>query len=247
MSDGLIVVLADRGDAGAAAVVSEVAARRTPDHVVVVRSDDLARSRWHHTVGPQGAAATRVTLPDGRVLDSARIGALLHRLPHVPPLGFMTAPLKDRHYAFSELRALLASWLLGLSSRLVGMAMIHAGLSGASPALALACARQSGLRVVPWPGGSGTALPGTPPVPPERLLLAGDTVVGEPGTSCAEPYRRLLGRLGTNLAEVHMVRQGGPGVAGVDLFPPLDLPEHSAAVASLLIDVAARHPVGKTA
>ncbi|MGW3206871.1 hypothetical protein [Streptomyces sp. NPDC001135] len=243
MSDALIVVLADPADAGASAVVSTLTTRRPSEQVVVVRSDELARCRWHHTVDPHGVTATRVTLPDGRVMDSDRIGALLHRLCYVPPVGFVTASATDRHYAYCELRALVASWLLGLASRVVGRPMTHAGLSQpSSPWLGPACARQSGLPVATWPGTAPDGLPQPSPVPAERLLVAGETVVGEIGRTCAESCRALLRRLGTNLAELHLVRQEVPALVGIDVFPPLELPEHREAVASLLIDIAERHP-----
>ncbi|MGQ4419275.1 hypothetical protein ACN6LA_006480 [Streptomyces sp. SAS_269] len=248
MSDDLIVVLADPGDEGACAVVSRLTMRRRAEQVVVVRSHELARSRWHHTVDPHGVTATRITLPDGRVMDGGHIAALLHRLPYVPPLGFVTASAKDRHYAYCELRALVASWLLGLASRVVGRPMTNAGLSQpSSPWLGPACARQSGLPVARWPGSAPDGPPRTPPVPAQRLLVAGERVVGELGSTCAQSCRALLGLLGTNLAELHLVRQNGPALVGVDMFPPLDLPVHREAVTSLLIDIAERHPGGRGA
>jgi len=180
-----VLVLAASTDEGAALVAAAVAGSLGHGRVLCVRPADLGRARWSHRVDASGAARTRITLPDGTLLDDGRTGAVLNRLQHIPAVGFGAASAKNRDYAHAELHALTASWLLSLGPRVVG------GTAGAygtaqgpiSPMTALAVAVRCelpvarrvtstragltgplppGLRVTPhlrWPGGRGAPVP----------------------------------------------------------------------------------------
>ncbi|MBT2442694.1 hypothetical protein J7E93_21805 [Streptomyces sp. ISL-36] len=266
-----VVVLADQHDTGATAVVSALTGHGGPDRVTVVRPHELARARWQHRVDAKGATTTRIVLPDGGVLDDRNIGAVLHRMPYVPPMGFLAAQVKDRHYATAELHALVASWLHGIASRVVGPVMtcpapaaqmsesivhFHAWQCGL-PVVRRSSATRAGLldptvtgerlvALIDWPGGSSARvplmkLPEEPRSEARRLLIAGDRVIGAGAEEYGDACRRLAARLGTTLAEAHMVTVGDrPALARVDLYPRLDMPSHADAAADLLLTVEAR-------
>ncbi|GAA2750435.1 hypothetical protein [Kitasatospora cinereorecta] len=260
-----VAVLAERGDIGAAGVAREVAARLGGERVLLLTPGMLARSRWSHRVGPDGRASTRIVLPDGRLLDSARTGAVLHRLDRLPAVGLRRADAKDLAYARTELLALLASWLLGLGPRVLGPVSASGAARGSlSPTAALAHAARCGLpvarrggatrvglldrpapgeRLVPhldWPGGRGAPvpadlLPDPGAGPSERLLLCGERLVGALAGRYAEPSRRLGALLGSDLLELRFTR----GVlAEVDVCPPLAAAEQRSAVAEHLVALA---------
>ncbi|MBO0654504.1 hypothetical protein J1792_17455 [Streptomyces triculaminicus] len=234
-----VVVLADVWDAGASAVASAVAGRLGDGRVIAVRPEDLARARWTHRVDARGVATTRLSLPTGQVLDGGgAIGAVLHRLHWVPPIGFAAASAKDRDYAAAELQALTSSWLLGIASRVVGVVNACGTARGSvSELVALTHARHCGLpiarrstatrggllpppgpgeRHVPrlaWPGGHAApvpvdVLPDLPAAPGGRLLVVGDEVVGDLAGRYAGHCRRLARRLGTRLFELRLVASG---------------------------------------
>ncbi|MFE4254274.1 hypothetical protein ACFRU3_33190 [Streptomyces sp. NPDC056910] len=253
-----VVVLADGHDTGATDVVSALSEHGGPDRVTLVLPHELARARWQHRVDPQGATSTRIVLPDGAVLDDRDIGAVLHRLPHVPPMGFLSAQAKDRHYATVELHALVASWLHGMASRVVGpvstcpspatharsSVLFQAGQCGL-PVIRRSRATRAGLLDPPDAGERRVPTIGLPEDPlPEagRLLIAGDRVFGARAEMYGDACRRLAARLGTTLAEVHMVMLADqPALARVDLYPRLDMASHVDAAAELLLTVEARY------
>lgn len=227
-----VVVLADAGDAGAAGVVSALATRVDARRVVVVRPADLCRARWSHRVSESGAVSTRLGLPGGRILQDREIGAVLHRLTYLPLARFATATAKDRDYARAELHALVASWLLGLGTRVLGTVSAYGEASGPiSPLAALGYAERCGLpvarlgsatrwgllgppgpteRQVPrlaWPGARSAPVPVdvVPVLAQEetgRVLVVGDRAVGRLAEAYGPACRRLGGRLGTSLVEV---------------------------------------------
>ncbi len=90
------------------------AAERLPsaglDPLLFITDTDLAGGTWDHRLGADGAA-TRLTLADGRVIDSREVQGTLNRLQlaPLPPL----AP-EDRDYGFHEMSALMMSWLASL-------------------------------------------------------------------------------------------------------------------------------------
>ncbi|MFG2820181.1 hypothetical protein ACGFX4_12205 [Kitasatospora sp. NPDC048365] len=262
---GAVAVLAGPGDAGAEAVAGALAARLGGDRVHRLTPARLARARWSHRVGPDGRARTRISLPDGTVLDSAEPGAVLHRLTHLPVPGLARAGAKDRDYARTEILALLASWLLSLGGRVLGTVSAYGTVQGpVSPEAALAHAARRGLpvarrggatragllgrpgpaeRVLPhlaWPGGASAPvpadlLPALRPDPDGRLLLCGDGLVGPLAARYGPQARELGAALGTGLLELRFAEGR---LTDVDTCPPLDLPAQRAAVVRALAELA---------
>jgi hypothetical protein len=269
-----VVVLAEHGDRGAAAVARCLGGRASGGRgprVVRVSPGELARAGWSHRVGRDGRAETRIVLPGGRVLDGVSVAAVLNRLPWLPPgrLG-PGASAKDRDYAASELRALVASWLLSLGGRVLGSAgphgtavgplsgtavLVHAercGLPvarrGGATRTGLLDAVGPGERAVPvleWPGGRAAPVP-VELRPAERpgaggaLLVAGGRVSGSGAVRWTEACLRLAGVLGVSLFEL---RLSGGLVAAFDPLPPLDGAGQAAEVAGALLAAAGGPPV----
>ncbi|MCB5165818.1 hypothetical protein LG634_13360 [Streptomyces bambusae] len=208
---GTFVVLAGPGDGGAAAVTRALAARVGGARVLAVTPGGLARARWTHRIDTRGEASTTVVLPTGTVLADGTVGAVLNRsagLPYPAPArgavggaAAAAARAKDAAYAHTERQALLASWLLSLAPRVVGVTSAFGTVHGTvSPVAALVHAERCGLPVarrggatrgglapaagpaerhVPrlaWPGGTGSpvpvdVLPEAPPAGPRNRLL----------------------------------------------------------------------------
>jgi hypothetical protein len=79
--------------------------------VELVTAEALAEApRWEHRVGAAGAW-TRITLADGRVLDSREVESTLDRMQFVPREHFRGAADGERQYAEAELHALFRSAL----------------------------------------------------------------------------------------------------------------------------------------
>ncbi|MFF0203325.1 hypothetical protein [Streptomyces sp. NPDC005017] len=231
---GTLLVLAAPGDGGAAAVARALSARGGHGGVLTLTPADLARARWSHRVSGGGAASTRITLPTGQVLDDGNIGAVLHRLPGLPlAAGAERGPrAKDALYTHSERQALVASWLLSLAPRVIGLisafgtahgtvsrttALVHAeqcglpvGRRGGATRGGLVGRPDPGERHVPrlaWPGGAGSpvpvdVLPQAPPGYRDSLLVAGDRVIGPRADEHGERCRRLAEVLGTRHFEL---------------------------------------------
>ncbi|MFE7600067.1 hypothetical protein [Streptomyces sp. NPDC057494] len=231
---GTLLLLAAPGDGGAAAVARALSARGGHGDVLTLTPADLARARWSHRVNGGGVASTRITLPTGQVLDDRTIGAVLHRLPGLPfAAGAENGPrAKDALYTHSERQALVASWLLSLEPRVIGLisaygtaygtvsrttALVHAEQCGL-PVARRGGATRSGLvgrpapgeRHVPrlaWPGGPGSpvpvdVLPEAPAADHDGLLVAGDRVIGPRAGDYGERCHRLADALGTRHFEV---------------------------------------------
>ncbi|WP_326575450.1 hypothetical protein OG889_09125 [Streptomyces sp. NBC_00481] len=231
---GTLLLLAAPGDGGAAAVARALSARGGHGGVLTLTPADLARARWSHRVNGGGEASTRITLPTGQVLDDRTIGAVLHRLPGLPLTpGAENGPrAKDALYTHSERQALVASWLLSLAPRVIGLISAYGTAYGTlSRTTALVHAEQCGLPVarrggatrgglvglpapgerhVPrlaWPGGPGApvpvdVLPEAPAAYHDSLLIAGDRVIGPRAGDYGERCHRLAGALGTRHFEL---------------------------------------------
>ncbi|WP_328505829.1 hypothetical protein [Streptomyces sp. NBC_00391] len=231
---GTLLLLAAPGDGGAAAVARALSARGGHGGVLTLTPADLARARWSHRVNGEGEASTRITLPTGQVLDDRTIGAVLHRLPGLPLTpGAENGPrAKDALYTHSERQALVASWLLSLAPRVIGLISAYGTAYGTlSRTTALVHAEQCGLPVarrggatrgglvglpapgerhVPrlaWPGGPGApvpvdVLPEAPAAYHDSLLIAGDRVIGPRAGDYGERCHRLAGALGTRHFEL---------------------------------------------
>ncbi|MFB9371210.1 hypothetical protein [Kitasatospora albolonga] len=258
-----VLVLADRTDLGAASVARALAGRPGCGRVLLLGPGELLRARWSHRVDAAGAARTVLTLPDGERLADDGVGAVLHRLTHLPLTRAAGVSAKDHDYARAERYALLASWLLGLGPRVLGPHHSCGTSPGAlSPATALALAGHLGLpvartgratrggllaagpgerlvRELDWPGGPGAPVPAE--LHPARatgpgLLLCGPRLLGPAAARYGPRARLLADRLGTTLLELRFTPTGH--LTEVDLHPPLTAGSHRTAVADWLHDTA---------
>jgi len=112
------LVLAASDDVSAQRVFGALRRRYPPAQVALVPAHQLASGRWSHQVDNAGAA-TRVSLPDGRVLSDREIGVVFNRLSAVTLSHYERATPADRDYAQFEIQALVVSWLAGLGERVV--------------------------------------------------------------------------------------------------------------------------------
>ncbi|MFE0653419.1 hypothetical protein ACFVZH_33105 [Streptomyces sp. NPDC059534] len=230
---GTLLLLAAPGDGGAAAVAAALSDRDGHAGVLTLTPADLARARWSHRVNGRGEASTRIALPTGQVLDDRTIGAVLHRLPGLPfQVGAAGPRAKDAFYTRSERQALVASWLLSVAPRVIGLVSAYGTAYGTvSPTTALVHAEQCGLPVarrggatrgglvgpavpgerhVPrlaWPGGPGSPVPvdvlsEAPAAHLDTLLVAGDRVIGPRADALSERCLRLADALGTRHFEL---------------------------------------------
>ncbi len=173
---GWLVITAEGDEAGRWAAERLAFAGLEP--LVVVTDADLAGAIWDHRVGNDGTAS-RLTLGDGRVVDSGEIRGTLNRLQVAPPPPLAA---EDREYGFHELSALLMSWLASLPGPMLNPPDTR-GLAGAwrSPAEWAVLAAEAGLRAAPvtvdpdseWPGdGSGwRAWPPYAPVAEDVIVV----------------------------------------------------------------------------
>lgn len=94
-------------------------------------TQELAWSTWNYRAEAT-ARCSRLTLPDGQVLDSATLRGVLNRLVAVPADELVQIRPEDRDYASQELTALYTSWLYGLPCPVINRPS-GAGLCGAWP------------------------------------------------------------------------------------------------------------------
>jgi hypothetical protein len=250
----VILIVAEPGDLGAAAVAQATAAHASPARVVLVPPIQLGLARWTHTLDPHGAASTVIELPDGRRLIDGDLLTVLFRAASIPLPHFLGSSPADRHYATLEFQALVVSWLRSLGPRVVN-AVDGASLVGPSwtPRRWLAEARLAGFPVLPStiatsarlvPGWRGTPYEARLPLGPTAVaanaeaLVAGDRIVGTQadrhGVACA----RLAARSGCRLLQVDFYWcAGDAAVTSVSPAPPLTSSEQVRAVAALLVAV----------
>jgi hypothetical protein len=243
------VVIADPGDAGAAAVVRAMAASSDP--VMLVLPAQLSLACWEHTIGPAGRAATRIALRDGRTLVDDEVAVLLCRSGSFPMPRFARSGQADRDYAGAELCALAVSWLRGLGARVVNAAdgISTVGPSW-SPRRALAEAQRVGLPVAGTsiatsgrllPGFAGSPYAARLPVeercgdPVDEVLVAGREAFGALGARFGTACVALAARARCQLLGVGFCRtRGDVAVSHVSPVPALQHQWQAEVVADLL-------------
>ncbi|HET9767222.1 MAG TPA: hypothetical protein VFS60_10260 [Thermoanaerobaculia bacterium] len=113
-----MLLLCNAGDATAAWLYGQLAPRVAG--LEIVTAEALAYAlRWEHRVG-SGGASTRITLGDGRVIDSGEVRGVVQRIWSFPT-DHLRARAEDREYAASEMHALLISCLHTLGAAWPGM------------------------------------------------------------------------------------------------------------------------------
>lgn len=116
-----------------------------------------AARRWEHRITGTDVH-TAITLPDGRVLDSADARPILNRLSYIPTERLRAVSGADFGYAMQELYALYLSWLAGWSARVINRP-VPQGLCGnfRHPSEWATLAARAGLPTTPWKQGSDDA------------------------------------------------------------------------------------------
>lgn len=251
-----IVIVADPGDAGAAAVASAIAALHADLRVTVVTPASLSGAAWTHTVDRGGATTTTIVLPGGRRIDSTELAAVLVRSEAAPVPRFAKSSTADRNYAAGEFRALMVSWLHSLGSRVIngvdGMGLsgpswspqrwlVEAGRAGLPVADS---ARSSSARIVEgWQGSpydarrpylaTGTQVGSTN----EIAVIAGDVVAADRRGLDPVPYLALAAAARCRVLEVELA---GAHVVAVQPVPfrTVTHPRAVTAVAALVARVA---------
>jgi len=255
------LILAAQGDTGATRVHAALQARHGPDAVVLASGEALALAPlWAHRLKPTGAMDTDLRLADGTRLPSSDIAVVLNRLRFVALPHWAAARPVDRDYATMEMHALLLSWLASLPCPVLNPPSAR-GLAGAERPLAewLLLAGEAGLPARAYhgttkPAGQGVFLEPVAPVPPCRVLVAGDAVVGNAlallPPDGAERCRRLAQRSGCPLLECLFAPAASGGsttdwrFCGANLLPDLADTAALSAVVALLEERAARGTAG---
>lgn len=171
------------------------------DRIELVTAEALVYAlRWEHRVTTTGTS-TAVTLADGRTIRFEDARCVLNRLQTIPEIA-SRAVSTDREYAASEMHALLASALHGLTGRVWNRGN-PSGLSGTSwrhPAEWVQLAARAGF---------ATRFDGRPrpqPVPARLLLVAGETVLGPAPPSVKRAALALSGQVDAPLLGVELTR-----------------------------------------
>lgn len=166
-------------------------------------------AKWEHRLGTIPPSC-RITLRDGRKLDTALLRGTINRLICVPPSAVALARPEERQYVLQELTSLFMSWLYGLPGVVLNRATPQ-GLGGdwkhSSQWSVLAA--NAGLSVYPYRLAASTRMDrDVIHTPIERLtffVLLGSQVVGpEAPPRVTEACRRLA-------------RLSGEGLIGIEL------------------------------
>jgi hypothetical protein len=193
-------------------------------------------TRWEHRVGP-GGASSRLVLPDGTVLDSAAVDAVVNRLVWLGAEGFAGASPRDREYATAELQALGLSWVESLGPRVLNRPA-GGGILGAwrTEAHWRALARSVGLRIVPYTlDGEAVPVPAAETADEaadaaaesaaDLMVLVVDGEVFDKDGVLTGPERSALSELqrisGQDLIEARLTPGEGRAFCGVGFLPNL--------------------------
>jgi hypothetical protein len=193
------LVVCQDGDVDARAAIVRLREHGLAPVELVTATQLVHGARWEHRVGAGGAARTRVTLADGRTIDSAELRGVLNRLLWVSAEGYLGASEADREYAGGELYALVQSWLASLGRRVVN----RPGGSGLAGPWLRPCqwrweARAAGLRIRPVPEDEPAPLDGG------RVLVVDGAVADAGGApeGVGEGCVRLARALGLDVVEM---------------------------------------------
>lgn len=173
----------------------------------VVTGEALAYNQRleHRLVG--GRATVKITLADGRVIESATVRGTLNRLQAVPGAHLRTN-LKDREYAEQELYALYLSWLHSLPGEMLNRPS-PLGLCGEwrHPCEWVWLANQAGLETEPYGQSEFRA------APPFRMSVTrrDHTVIVVDNVCCGFPAPENIEVGCTRLAKLATTRLLGVG------------------------------------
>lgn len=113
----MVVVVSQDGDSDAAWAAAWLGSRLPQPVEHVTASQLIYGASWRHYIA-QSRVDTSISLRDGRLIESSRVGAVLNRLFRVGLDAYSCSP-KDLDYATLEANALALSWLGSLGSRVI--------------------------------------------------------------------------------------------------------------------------------
>lgn len=162
--------------------------------------------RWEHRLSSADVTA-RVTLADGRVIDTDRTRGVLNRLVALPDTHLRLATPADRDYARQEFLALFLSWLQTLPGPILNRPTPQ-GLSG--PWLhdaEWAClATNAGLPTNPFHQATADGNGGPSELerrPIKTVVVVADKAIGSGAPACIlEGSRQLARAVGVALLEI---------------------------------------------
>jgi hypothetical protein len=226
------LILAEPEDEAAAWLAAGLAASGL--HTDLVTTEQLCdAAALEHRLG--GTSATfRITLNDGRALDSRAIGAVVNRMARVPMSVLARSEAPDRTYVEAEWRALLCSLLVAIPGPVIDSPHPHA-LAGQwrSPPEWLRLAHEAGLRTPAWRWSGRNANPSVDldaNREPLRVLMVGGEAVSPRALpdATAAVCRRLADLVGVSVLGLELVEargavasDGPPTFAAADQLPDL--------------------------
>ncbi len=175
---------------------------------------------------------SRLTLGDGRAVESREVRGTLNRLPHAPPLPLAA---EDREYGFHEMSALVMSWLASLPGPVLNPPDTR-GLAGAwrAPSEWAFLAAEAGMWAAPvsvdseaeWGSGGGwQAWPPYAPVEAAAIVVGEAVFAHEPLTEATITGCRRLACLAQTpvlgLVFSCATCGGSPEIAGATPLPDL--------------------------
>jgi hypothetical protein len=214
----VIVVLADAGDAAAAAFADAAGG-------LVITPRDLSARGWRWTT----ARGLERAVAGGETIEPGAIAAILTRLPWVTDGQLAHVHSEDRRYVAAELTAFLATWLREFRRVLInppaGTTLCGPGLSRAGW---LAAAARAGVPVAPVRWGPAAAVPAAG----AAVQTVGARAVRAPSVAAARLGERLASAVGGAAAlRVHVTGEGAPRFVAAD--PWVDLEDRAVSAALL--------------
>ena len=175
--------------------------------VEIITEEALAyNQRFEHRL-VAGRTSVRITLADGRVIDSATVRGTLNRLQLVPGSHLRTNS-KDRQYAEQELFALYLSWLHALPGKMLNRPTAQ-GLGGEwrQPSEWVWLANQAGLLTALYSESEfrEPPMPSMPETAPNRTVIVVD------GISCGAVAPQSVTAACARLSELSATKLLGVG------------------------------------
>lgn len=191
--------------------------------VLIVSMDELLFAREvRHTLGREGNDFS-ITLQNGRRIEKNDVSIVINRLYHLDPVVWKQTDPRQYQYVSQEINALYLSLLSTLGAARLYNPPTPVSLGGQhlTPAEWQLLALRAGLPIPPnWPPPEDNQSAG-PAIPDARVLVLDGQLVGKvPLGIPAEACLALASKSGTNLLELHFLRQDSTHVfVGATVFP----------------------------